>query len=138
MLNAMRTVDGGTAHLTEGFNSADALPIGAYRALLDDSVLVPCPGGWSNLDTFRVYEALEAGCIPIVEKRPGFDYFTRLLGPHPMPTVDSWPEAAARVQHLKSSDGLEVLRTTCAEWWAARKLALAQDTARFIAQSLQV
>ncbi len=136
MLGAMEALGGGFTHLTQGFGSADALPIHAYRALLDDSVVVPCPGGWSNLETFRVYEALEAGCIPIVEKRPGFEYFTRLLGPHPLPTVATWSEAAELIGQLKTTDGLEALRQACATWWAARKPIIARDVKDFMGRVL--
>jgi hypothetical protein len=131
MLDAMSALDGGFRHLTQGFGTDDALGTAAYRALLDDTVIVPCPSGWSNLETFRVYEALEAGCIPIVEKRPSFDYFTRLLGPHPMPAVADWNEAPALVGQLKSADGLETLRARCFDWWQSKKPALARRAADF-------
>src|SRR6185312_3174692 len=100
MLKALDEIGGGAAHLTSGFDAPDCLSTADYRALMDESMIVPCPAGWSNLESFRVYEALEAGCIPIVEKRPGFDYFTALLGPHPIPTVADWNEGAARVRQI--------------------------------------
>jgi hypothetical protein len=137
MLRAMETLGSGHTHLTDGFGTADALPLEKYRALMDDTVVVPCPGGWSNLETFRVYEALEAGCIPIVERRPGFDYFTQLLGPHPIPSVMTWREGAALAAWLKDNDGLEALRDQCAQWWHMRKPQLAQTTAQFIAASFK-
>ena len=127
----------GFQHLTAGFDTDDALSIDAYRTLLDETVVVPCAGGWSNLETFRVYEALEAGCIPIVEKRPGFDYFTALLGPHPMPTVMTWTEGAELVKRLKSAGELESQRRACAAWWRARKPALAESTSQFVRQALR-
>lgn len=137
MLTAMGALDGGFQHLTEGFGSADALSTSDYRALLDDTIVVPCPGGWSNLETFRVYEALEAGCIPIVEKRPNFDYFTRLLGPHPMPTVMTWSEAADLVKRLHAEGGLEPLRQKCTAWWNGYKPALAQTVRDFVTRNLK-
>ena len=36
-----------------------------YRALLEEALLVPCPSGTAE-ETFRVYEALEAGAVPIL------------------------------------------------------------------------
>ncbi len=137
MLDAMTPLGNGFQHLTSGFDTDDALSIDAYRALLDETVVVPCPGGWSNLETFRVYEALEAGCIPIVEKRPGFDYFTALLGPHPMPTVMTWAEGAEVIRRLKNAGELETLRRACSDWWRAAKPAMAQSTVQFLQQALR-
>lgn len=131
MLDAMSVLGDGHRHLTEGFNAADCLPIDEYRALLDDTKIVPCPSGWSNLETFRVYEALDAGCIPIVECRPGFDYFTDLLGAHPMPTVTRWSEAIDIVRHLLKEDRIEQTRRECHAWWLAYKERLAGDVADF-------
>lgn len=137
MLQAMAQAGDGFQHMSEGFGSADALPTDAYRRLMDESAIVPCPAGWSNLETYRVYEALEAGCIPIVENRPGFDYFTRLLGPHPMPTVATWDDAATLVKRLKAEDGLEPLRQACAAWWAQYKPALTAEVGAFVTDTLK-
>lgn len=136
MLEAMSTLDTGFRHLTEGFNATDCLSTGDYRALLDDTVIVPCPGGWSNLETFRVYEALEAGCIPIVERRAGFDYFTDLLGFHPMPTITRWAEAVEIVRHLQSENRLEDKRRECEVWWHDYKSRLAGNVADFVTRAL--
>lgn len=137
MLDAMAKLEGGYQHLTTGFGSADALSTTAYRALLDETVVVPCPGGWSNLESFRVYEALEAGCIPIVEKRPSFDYFTTLLGPHPIPEVMSWMEGADLVKRLHHENALEALRQSCAAWWDAYKPKLVRTVADFVERNLR-
>jgi len=136
MVAAMGEIAPGFTHLTEGFNSTDCLPIDDYRALLDDTVFVPCPGGWSNLETFRVYEALEAGCIPIVEQRPGFDYFTRLLGPHPIPTITRWAEAIDLVRHMHKEDHIAHTQAMCTSWWQDYKTRLEHRVAAFIRDAL--
>ena len=64
-----------------------------FTAVLGDTVFAPCPMGNVILETWRFYESLEMGCIPLLEKRKGLDYFTALLGPHPIPTFRSWTEA---------------------------------------------
>ena len=135
MLKAMRGIGEGFTHLTEGFDSADGLPTPEYRALLDETVIVPCPSGWSNVETFRCYEALEAGCIPIVETRPGFDLYAALLGDHPLPGFLSWDEAAAFIKSL-SAEELEKLRARCSDWWQARKPMVAKDVSAFIGRAL--
>jgi hypothetical protein len=51
---------------TDGFNSKKGLSMKDYKILLQSSRFALCPVGQSNIDSFRVYEALEAGCIPVV------------------------------------------------------------------------
>jgi len=89
---------------------------------MDDSIFVPCPAGWQNLESFRTWEALEAGCIPIVERRPQFDYYAALCEDYPFPSVTDWAEAAP-VLEMSDTD-LEALRQRCADWWQERKAAL--------------
>jgi len=40
-----------------------------YLALLQDTMFVPCPRG-NNVETYRFYEALENGCIPVFTELP--------------------------------------------------------------------
>ena len=53
------------AEFYEGWNSANALKGDAYISMLLNTVFVPCPDG-VNSETFRFYEALECGCIPLL------------------------------------------------------------------------
>jgi hypothetical protein len=50
----------------EGFNSSSNLPLSTYVEWMCSSKFTLCPVGQGNLDSFRVYEACEAGSIPIV------------------------------------------------------------------------
>lgn len=119
LLTALAPLQPHRLHLTRSFFDPAALDTAAYQALLDDSIFVPCPAGFINLDSFRVYEALECGCIPIVERRPGFDYFAALFGAdHPLITVDDWTQAAACILgFLADPPALEARRRACLKWW---------------------
>lgn len=121
MLTAMAQVQPYRLHQTAGWDTADALPVGAYRALMDDSVFVPCPTGFASLDSFRVFEALEAGCIPIVERRDGEEYFAAAYGPHPMPVVRDWAEAPGLIRRMNEAGRVEAVRRACHGWWQALK-----------------
>jgi hypothetical protein len=121
MLDHLRRVDGGFEHLISGWNSADSLSTADYRAVLDQTVFSPCPAGNGNLDTYRVYESLEAGCIPILERRAGYDYFDRLLPGHPMLVVLDWSQARDLIGDLVANDGCEALRLKCQGWWSSYK-----------------
>jgi hypothetical protein len=136
MLQAMSAVEGGRVHATSAVNprsltpehrgAADALlSIEDYAQLLSDTIFAPCPAGWENLDSFRVCEALEAGCIPIVERRPFYDYFRHLFGDHPMLSVSNWSEAPALIASLRKDRGaLDRRRIACARWWHDHKSTL--------------
>ena len=136
MLNAMSWVEGGHVHATSAPNprtltpeqrdASDApLAIDDYARLLSDTIFAPCPGGWENLDSFRVCESLEAGCIPIVERRPFYDYFRHLFGDHPMLTVTSWSEAPALIASLvKDRGALDRRRVACERWWRDYRASL--------------
>ena len=122
VVDAMRGVGDGFVHVTSGFHSSDSLPTDQYRAVMDDSIFVPCPRGNANFESFRVWEALEAGCIPIAERRSDFDYFQKLCPSHPFPVVTQWDDIASICQ--QSPEHIEHLRLTCAQWWRVYKIEL--------------
>lgn len=94
----------------------------AFDDVLEDTIFSPCPMGNVILETWRLYESLELGCIPIVETRSSLDYFTRLLGPHPIPCFRNW-EAARRYVDDALRDMAALLRkqTEIHDWWTAKK-----------------
>jgi hypothetical protein len=53
------------AEFYDGWNSAAALKGDAYTTMLLNTIFVPCPDG-VNSETFRFYEALECGCVPLL------------------------------------------------------------------------
>ncbi len=101
--------------------------------ILLDSVFAPSPMGNVNVECWRMYEALESGTIPIVERRLGLDYFRGMFGPHPLPTVSSWSEARALMrQTLKDPGALDALQSTCLAWWAEFKASLPGKVSDFL------
>ena len=105
---------------------------------LSDSSFAPCPMGNVNLETFRVYESLEHGAIPIVEKRRSLDYFRELLGNHPMPTVRSWPEARGLITELlKTPAQMDTLQQNCLTWWHNYKKDYTLALGEFLASRSQ-
>jgi len=49
----------------DGFNSANSLSLEEYKQYMVESKFCICPIGQGNIDTFRLYEAMEAGSIPV-------------------------------------------------------------------------
>lgn len=121
MYAQMKRVPQFHVHEIPHFAAANSLPVDEYRELLLNSIFIPCPRGNWNLDSFRTCEALECGCIPIVEKTP-FDYFAKLVGNHPFLTVNNWSEAPSMIFHLlKNPKQLEELQKRCHSFWIEYK-----------------
>jgi hypothetical protein len=133
MLRTFEPLKPAFVHISDRGNLA---PIGKeqYVSVLRDSVFVPSSMGNVNLDCFRVYEALQCGSIPLLERRFRFDYFRELLGPHPLPTFSNWDQAARYVASMQSdSVAMDRLLLECSQWWSAYKRALGASIEEFIA-----
>jgi hypothetical protein len=81
------------------------IPPAKYFELMSRAKIIPCPSGPCTVDTARPLEALEAGCVPIVDERtpdgPQFDYWTLLFGAgHPLPTIADWSTLPQRIKEL--------------------------------------
>lgn len=116
---------------TDGFNSASGLSTEAYRKLLDDSKFVICPIGQGNIDSFRVYEALEAGAIPVVLANTQFQpyipsywhsMFPWIRGSIPMLIHNDWQQAAETVKAIvQDREQYVQLRDQAASFWKEAK-----------------
>lgn len=149
MITAMREVPGGFEHTTDSGNIDPTvldssivyrpwLSIGEYASILSDTVFSACPIGMQNFDSFRVCESLEAGCIPIVERRANFDYFTYLFGAHPMISVEEWSQAPAIIAALTSvPSALEARRIQCHDWWCNYRHEIVQKIANHVMTHFQ-
>ena len=128
-------------HLTfDGFDSVKGLDINSYRSLMNKSKYVLCPIGHCNIDCFRVYEALEAGAIPItlsITSMQRWMYWEALTGTAvPWIAAPTMEEARVLLQtRLDSQIGSEGERVH--EFWELLKSKWATEFKRLISQMLQ-
>lgn len=116
-------------HITENFESNDCLSIDKYRNVLFNTLFIPCPMGNYNIDSFRLYESLECGCIPLVPKKTlfqNYDYYDMLFGVKtPFVKIEYWKNVENVINDLlKDKEKLEKLRLTIYNWWKNYKLSL--------------
>lgn len=116
---------------------ADGPPHGliyqAYVRALRETIFAPCPSG-NNLETFRQYEALEVGAIPIF-RRPSSalhadrDFLTPwLLKGYPGPILNSWAQLGAFLTSMHANaTALLVLRGEVAAWYTRYKREVKAD-----------
>lgn len=66
-----------------------------YIELLQNTIFVPCPEG-NNVETYRFYEALECGSIPVFTKLPASLEDSGI----PFLKTETWKEVAELITHL--------------------------------------
>ena len=116
-------------HKTEKFNGQDSLNYKQMKNVLLNTIFVPSPNGFVHPETYRLYEALECGCIPIVENT--YNYYDRLFPNNPFIKINKWKEAK---EILSSWDEEMIIkqRRKCIIWWTDLKLKIQKSIAEKI------
>ena len=104
-------------HKTEKFN-VKIISVDEMSKVLSSTEFMPCPNGFFHPETYRLYEALECECIPIVEK--AYDYYDRLFPNNPFIKVEKWIEAKKIITSF-GNDDVKEKREECKKWWITEK-----------------
>lgn len=122
-VQVMRTM-GGELIISEGF--LQGLDRDAYFTLLRRSKVVPCPSGPNIPDTFRLYEALESGAVPIADAtcpRGDWGYWHRVFPSPPVfPILSDW----LRLPEVVREWGDQFRRVGVLAWWEQTKAEMRQ------------
>ena len=113
----------GTAGFTQGLSRLE------YMQRMASAKIIPCPSGVASPDSFRVCEALELGCVPVVDgksPRAGYEGFWEyVLGEKPpFPIINEWSEFPRILEEQLSQWPNNAIR--CMKWWEKYKQGLAQ------------
>lgn len=76
-------------HITKKWECKTALTDKKLYQIYKKSALVPCPSG-TNVDTFRIIEALESGAAPVVKLYGNHSYYDNIFGVNPFLKVSNW------------------------------------------------
>ena len=77
-------------HKTEKFD-VKIISVDEMSEVLSSTEFLPCPNGFFHPETYRLYEALECECIPIVES--AYNYYDRLFPGNPFIKINKWSDA---------------------------------------------
>ncbi len=119
MANALQTLQKSApdiiikSKVTEGFAESIETDNKSYLEHMMQTKICPIPRG-ANLETYRFYEAIRYGCIPIGEAFPN-EYFYRDA---PIIRLRDWSEMSKVVPNmLAGNDQLEYLSKKSLDWW---------------------
>ena len=104
-------------HKTKKFNEK-IIDVSEMSEILTSTKFIPCPNGFFHPETYRLYEALECGCIPIVEN--AYKYYDRLFPNNPFIKVDRWIEAKPVIRGW-GDDQIKQKLEECRTWWSQYK-----------------
>jgi len=107
-------------HKTSKFNEK-IIDVGEMSKILSLTEFVPCPNGFVHPETYRLYEALECECIPIVEDT--YHYYDRLFPDNPFIKVDKWIDAKPIIKDW-DNDQIKKKQNECKSWWNNYKIDL--------------
>lgn len=97
---------------TSGFSRG--LDRASYGAILRDSKIALCPGGWKSNETYRHFEAMRAGCVLISDPLPE----TRLYRNAPIVQITNWQRLEEIVlELLESPERMRELQRLTLAWW---------------------
>lgn len=103
-----------------GSHFGHGIPLDQYRLKLMNSKFALAPEGDRHLDTFRLWESLSSGTIPLV-----VDHNSKashlLTDSFPVPIFKTWPEAVDFVYPYLTNDiALDQLQSQVFNWWSMR------------------
>ena len=107
-------------HKTEKFDEK-IISVDEMSEVLSSTEFIPCPNGFFHPETYRLYEALECGCVPIVEN--AYKYYDRLFPDNPFIKIDKWADAKPIIKGW-GDDQIQNKQKECKNWWNSYKIGL--------------
>lgn len=106
---------------TEGFTQG--VTPGEYALMMANTKVAPAPSGIFSPDSFRLYEALEAGAVPIADDiSPQYDsrgYWRKLFPDAPFPIFTDYSDLPGLVDSALAEWPSNANRIS--EWWTVQK-----------------
>lgn len=126
MAEQLREMEDGRLVETEGFT--EGLEPKKYFKEISLASVVPCPAGPVSPDSFRLFEALEAGCVPIADNKSeqrSEGFWELVFGQRPpFPVIDEWEHLPEVMADTLTNWPYLVNRTQAFWRWYKKRLAI--------------
>jgi len=132
LINNLNDINNKFLYLTTQWDCPTALSPNEVIEIYKRTIFVPCPMGWNHPDSHRIFEALEWGCIPIIKKYNGIDYFKYIFGEHPLPVLDDWSKIKDLMDELKNNELLLKIN----KWYKNYMNTLSENISKIVNEKL--
>lgn len=123
MRDQLQKVPYGWSNYSSGFS--EGVTHEEYIVALCRAKVAPAPAGPVSADSFRTYEALEAGAIPIadnISQAGDKDFWEYLIGPVPFPTINNYRDLPGYIKD--QLDHFQHKANMIQAWWIDYKYLL--------------
>jgi len=123
LLFQLSTIKPSYCYKTKKFNDK-IISVNKMNEILSSTEFIPCPNGFVHPETYRLYESLECGCIPIVEN--AYQYYDRLFPNNPFIKIEKWIDARPIIEDWEEVQ-INKKREECKIWWDQYKSQLQES-----------
>jgi GR25 family glycosyltransferase involved in LPS biosynthesis len=136
VLEPLKALEPNTAIFYKDWMDPEQLNAEQYTEICETSIFMACPGG-QNPETFRFWEALEFGCIPLYVRCSGDEGFYQFISKElPLVSFNTWEQAAGfATSLLKNLSSLVHYRNTILEKWNMWKQKLRDECQTLLANA---
>jgi hypothetical protein len=124
MLQTLATVEPNSMKLLPTWKHPLPEEADEYMKTLEDTRFVPCPKG-QNYETYRLYEALEAGCIPICigDANNEHECYNKLIGDNAILISKDWSSVKSMIQQISNNpEALNQIQENLTKYWMTHKV----------------
>jgi len=119
LVEVLQNIPDGELLVTAGF--AKGLEQSEYYKKMAQAKAVPAPKGNISPDSFRFYEALELGAVPIAEN---IEFWNKLFPDNDLPIVEQWNDIEGFIDYISKN---QEYRNRCVAWWIQKKIEIQQE-----------
>ena len=124
MLQTLSSIEPNSMKLLPTWKQPQPEEADEYMKVLGDSKFIPCPKG-QNYETYRLYEALEAGCLPICigDANNDHDCYNKLIGDNAILISQDWTSVKSMIQQIcNNPEALNQIQDNLSKYWMTHKI----------------
>tara|TARA_Y100000590_G_scaffold430780_1_gene544776 strand:+ start:208 stop:1062 length:855 start_codon:yes stop_codon:yes gene_type:complete len=118
-------------NITKKFGGQNSLGSDEYYDIMGNTVFSLVSHGYYHPETYRLYESLESGCIPIIENPHNF--YDIFLPKNPLIKINLWKESSVIIEDLNLNNKKKLdLSYSIQDWWINYKTNLRNNIKKIL------